>query len=342
MAYLAASNEVWPFVLIRALMPAPPVKLRRAERRRVYHVRSLAAWPLLLAACGTATAARHEQPGPAPVCPVSPSGATPLAPELADSGRIYRGTLAPGGRELWFFKKVTDDPSTEDYRIYRSRCTAGGWGAAERVDLGGEFSDLYPAFSHDGRRLVFTSYRPFPGDTLSHPSANLWYADRRGESWAPAVPITEAVRLGYYHSQVWLGPGDSLIFRSTTPDWETTTTLVSGWTGTGYAPPVPYDPVGRWKSWRSDRYVWGGVPGPRGSVILEVSPVTAGSRRRGPSDLWLAERRPGGWGEPRPLGDGVNTADQNENFPAVTADGCALVFVRDFSSLHLVALKASP
>lgn len=65
-------------------------------------------------------------------------------------------------------------------------------------------------------------------------------------------------------------------------------------------------------------------------------------RRRGPSDLWIAERRPGGWGEARPLGDGVNTADQNENFPAVTADGCALVFVRDFSSLHLVALKASP
>ena len=88
-------------------------------------------WPLLLAACGTATAARHEQPGPAPVCPGSPSRATPLAPELADSGRIYRGTLAPGGRGLWFFKKVTDDPATEDYRIYRSRRTAGGWDAAE-------------------------------------------------------------------------------------------------------------------------------------------------------------------------------------------------------------------
>ena len=124
---------------------------------------------------------------------------------VADSGRIYRGTLAPGGRELWFFKKVSDDPQAEDYRIYRSRQTETGWSAAERVDLGGEFSDLYPTLTHDGRRLAFTSYRPFPGDTSTHPSANLWYADRRGDGWARPVPITSAVRPGYYHSQVWFG-----------------------------------------------------------------------------------------------------------------------------------------
>jgi hypothetical protein len=119
----------------------------------------------------------------------------------------------------------------------------GGWSEAERVDLGGEFSDLYPTLTHDGQRLAFTSYRPFPGDTSAHPSANLWYADRRGDGWATPVPITSAVRPGYYHSQVWFGPGDSLIFRATTPDWETTTTLVSVRSGTGYAAPVPYEPV---------------------------------------------------------------------------------------------------
>ena len=305
-------------------------------------MRTAPLWLVALgAACAPSRAARNDTETPAPICPVSAAGATALAPELSDSGRIYRGTIAPGGRELWFFKKVTDDPALEDYRIYRSRRTASGWGPAERIDLGGEFSDLYPTFSHDGRRLAFTSYRPFPGDTSSHPSANLWYADRRGDGWSPLVPIRQAVRLGYYHSQVWFGPGDSLIFRATTPDWETTTTLVSVWTGSGYGPPVPYEPVERWRNWRPDRYVWGGVPGPRGSLILEVSPITAGSGSRGPTDLWIAGPRPGGWSEPRPLGDGVNTVGQSENFPAVTADGCALVFVRDFSSLHLVALKGS-
>jgi hypothetical protein len=36
----------------------------------------------------------------------------------------------------------------------------------------------------------------------------------------------------------------------------------------------------------------------------------------------------------------VNTPG-NETFPAVTADGCALVFTRDFSSIHLVTLAAA-
>ncbi|HEX5003976.1 MAG TPA: hypothetical protein VFV65_01605 [Gemmatimonadales bacterium] len=39
-------------------------------------------------------------------------------------------------------------------------------------------------------------------------------------------------------------------------------------------------------------------------------------------------------------GAGVNTQG-NETFPAVTPDGCSLVFVRDFSSVHLVTLAAA-
>jgi WD40-like Beta Propeller Repeat len=294
-------------------------------------------WALALApACAPST--HHESQ--APVCSTTVPGETALAPELSDSGRIYRGTLSPDGRELWFFKKVTDDPEQEDYRIYSSHRTDKGWSAAERVDLGGEFSDLYPTLSHDGQRLAFTSYRPFPGDTSAHPSANLWYADRRGDRWSTPVPITSVVQPGYYHSQVWFGPGDSLIFRATTPDWESTTTLVTVWSGSAYAAPVPYEPVERWAGWRPDLYVWGGVPGPRGSVVLEVSALAEDGRRRGPTDLWMAQRDDGRWTEPRPLGGGVNTPG-NETFPAVTADGCALVFVRDFSSVHLVTLAAA-
>lgn len=68
--------------------------------------------------------------------------------------------------------------------------------------------------------------------------------------------------------------------------------------------------------------VWGGVPGPGGSVVLEVSALAEDGRRRGPTDLWMAQRRNREWTEPRPLGGG-------------------LVFVRDFSSVHLVTLAAA-
>ena len=92
---------------------------------------------LVPAALAAACAPLPHPESPAAGCSADAADETALAPELADSGRIYRGTLAPGGRELWLFKKVTDDPRAEDYRIYRSRRAGTGWSAAERVDLGG-------------------------------------------------------------------------------------------------------------------------------------------------------------------------------------------------------------
>lgn len=112
-------------------------------------------------------------------CPDSPAAAGPFATVLGDSGKIYRGTFAPAGDELWFFKKVSADPRAEDYRIFVSRRGPTGWSRGKRVDLGGEFSDLYPTLSSDGRRLVFASYRRAPGDTpRSRTPASGWPRER--------------------------------------------------------------------------------------------------------------------------------------------------------------------
>jgi hypothetical protein len=284
--------------------------------------------------------------GPAPAssgCPHAPARAEPLAPALADSGRIFRGALAPGGEELYYFRKVTDDPRQEDYRIFVSRLTDGAWSPGERVTLGGEYSDLYPMVSPDGRRLVFTSYRPVPGDTSSHPNAGLWYAAREGTGpraiWGRPVPIRGATEPGSYHSQPVL-VGGRLVFRRTSADWTTTHTMVSRWDGHEFGPPSPYAAVERWTGWRKDLYVWGGTPTPdERSVILEVSPVDAASGRRQPADLWISRRHGQGWSVPRPLGAGVNLAGVMDNFPVVSADGCELVFVRDFTRFYRVSLS---
>lgn len=71
--------------------------------------------------------------------------ATVIAPTLADSGRLFRAVPGRDDSELYFFKKVGSDPNAEDYRIYVSRLENDVWSAPERVNLGGEFSDLYPS-----------------------------------------------------------------------------------------------------------------------------------------------------------------------------------------------------
>lgn len=273
---------------------------------------------------------------------LAPPAAEVFAPgsvSIPDSN-VFRGAFTPDGRSFYFFRKVT--PEQEDYRIYASRYAAGRWLAPERVDLGGEYSDLYPTISPDGQRLVFTSYRPVPGDTAAHPNANLWYADRAGDRWGPPVLMRAASTLANYDAGPHFGPGGAVYYKSTTPDWRTTHHRVTRWDGTAYGPPQEDETIAPWQDGPEDRYVWSGTLSPDGTlIILDISPVDAETGRRGATDLWVARRAGGGWSEPRLLAGGVNTPEAYENFVVFSPDGRELYFVRDFAQYYHVAVKAA-
>lgn len=277
----------------------------------------------------------------APVCPSAGSsvGAGPperLAPGIISTGNVYRGSFAPDGHALYFFKKVTE--GAEDYRIFVSRLVEGRWTLPERVALGGEFSDMYPAITSDGRRLIFSSYRPAPAAT-GKPNANLWYVDRNGDRWGEPVFMAEAGVAGTYHSWVHVGRDGEVYFRSTTPDWTTQRTLVTRWNGRAYTKAVPFEPVERWIGWRPDIRVAGGVPSPDGkAVFLDVTTIDPGTNARSTSDIWVSAATASGWTEPAPLGQAVNT-DGWETFPFFSPDGRDLYFVRDFDAFYRIPLR---
>ena len=267
--------------------------------------------------------------------PVPDKAAIPaLEPGVLSSGEVYRGTFTPDGDTLYFFKKTG---AGETYRIFSSHRTAIGWSAPSVVDLGGTFSDLYPAVSPDGRRMVFSSYRPVPGNTTAKPSAHLWSAERTVTGWSAPTFLARASTLGHYHSWVEFGFDGALYFRRTTPDWTSTETLRASWAGTEISTPEPYADVERWKRWRPDVVVAGGSPGPGGRfVFLDV--VTKNPRTgRGASDIWVAVKRGNDWSEPAPLGADVNS-DGYDVFPFVSPDGRDLYFVRDFATFHRIPL----
>ncbi len=251
-------------------------------------------------------------------------------------GEVYRGSFTPDGRTFYFFKKVT--PGQEDYRIFVSHLREGKWSAPERVRLGGDYSDLYPAISKDGKRMVFSSYRPAPGDTSPKPNAHLWYVDRQGNGWGEPVFMTAANRLGHYHSWVEFGPDAAVYFRRTTPDWSATEALITRWQGKEFAPPVPYAEAQRWKNWRSDVRVAGASPGPDGKVLLLDVATRNPKTGRGASDIWVSFKRGQDWSEPKPLGAGINS-DGYDVFPFFSPDGKELYFVRDFAAFYRVRLQ---
>jgi pimeloyl-ACP methyl ester carboxylesterase len=274
-------------------------------------------------------------------CAGAPAQATTFAPELADSARLFRGTFSADGRTLYYFLKVT--PEQEDYRIYVSRQVNGRWSTGQRLDLGGDHSDLYPSVTSDGKRMVFASYRPAPGDTSSKPNAYLWYTERRGDGWGTPVFIGSAAKWNHYHSGPIIRDDRTIEFSRATPDYRSSTRLEVRWNGKEYGPAtgLAAGPAARWRSWRPrSHHVWGGQLGPRGDfALLDISELDARGRR-GTADVWVSFRRGEDWTEPVPVGGGVNRGGY-ENFVTFHPDGCSLVFVRDFSTFQRVSIEGA-
>jgi hypothetical protein len=270
-------------------------------------------------------------------CAAAPPVAVEFAPYLADSTVLFRGQFSPDGKAFYYFKKVT--PEQEDYRIFVSRLEGNMWSRPERILIGGEVSELYPAVTPDGERLVYSSYSPVQGDTSSHPNAHLYVAQRRGDGWGTPTLQRLASRIGWYHSGPIVGPDSALYFGITSPDWRTAITMRSQWNGREYGVPAPYSEAERFRSWRRDQYmVWGAQPANSDSVMLVfVSARKAGGGTH-PADIFASLRRNGQWTDPAPLGAGVNTPESVENFAAITPDGCELVFTRGFSRFYRVSL----
>lgn len=262
-----------------------------------------------------------------------------FAAESVSTGNVYRGSFTPDGRSLYFFKNVTE--GEEDYRIFRSDLTADAWSEPRRVGLGGDHSDLYPTISPDGRRIVFSSYRSVDGDTTTAPNANLWYADWTDGRWGVPVFMSAPSTLANYDAKPFFGSDGEIYFESTTPDWRTTHSLVTRWNGREYGAPEIFEAVERWRGWREDLYVWGGVPGPDGSfVVLDVSGRDAETGRALSSDQWVSVRNAdGGWADPVRLDGGLNS-DGYDNLTFFSADGAELYFVRDFNQFYRVQLSS--
>ena len=253
-------------------------------------------------------------------------------------GSVYRGSFAPDGRTFYFFKNVTK--GQEDYRIFVSRHFNGEWTEPVRLNLGGDYSDLYPAISKDGKRMVFSSYRPAPGDTSPKPNAHLWYVDKKGDGWGTPVFMAATSKLGHYHSWVEIGSDGTVYFRRSSPDWKLNESLLSRWNGKDYAAPIPFAEVERWKKWKPDVRVAGGSFSPDKKLIFLDVGVRNPKTGKGASDIWVSVKKGNDWTEPKPLGTGINGGGY-ENFHFFSPDGKTLYFVRDFKAFYRITLRTA-
>jgi hypothetical protein len=239
-----------------------------------------------------------------------------FAPGVVSTGDVFASTFTPDGRTAVFTKF-----SPPRMTLMLSTWVDGAWSAPVALPFSGTFRDLDPAFSPDGRRLYFSSWRPTgatAADTMN--AADTWYVDRERSGWSVPVHIAGPVNgndQDYFPSITRQGvlyfdsfrsrPRRRLVYRA------------APLPGGGFSTPEPLDAVINADSGASNLFV---DPDERYIVFGAIRP-----EGRGGVDLYISWRKGGSWTPPRNLGDLVNTS-ATEFCPFVSRDGKYLYFTR--------------
>lgn len=271
-----------------------------------------------------------------------------LAPGVISSTghEVFRGVFAPSNSQFTFFRSM---PGQENYGIFFSQKSGTGWQTPERLILGSPQSDFYPAYSLDGRSLVFSSYRPTGPNEVRAQNANLWRSRKTQVGWSTPELLTSISVPEQYDNRAHFLTDNTLRFSSTSADWSESLEYVANIADDGaVTPPQPDQDRNQFRTWAQDQpdiQLWTSDLAPDGNLaIIEISEVST-EGRPGPADLWYSAKQGKLWTEPRPIGGSVNTDKGNENFPTFTSDGKTMTFVRDFRSFYTMpasCISAAP
>ncbi|HZY83092.1 MAG TPA: hypothetical protein VFE50_26415 [Cyclobacteriaceae bacterium] len=90
--------------------------------------------------------------------------------------------LSPDGTEIFY--TISTPKSTFQTIVHSKRTAKGEWSAPEIASFAGEYSDLEPAFSADGKTLYFSSNRPTSGTDPK--DFDVWKVTRTAGGWSKA------------------------------------------------------------------------------------------------------------------------------------------------------------
>jgi Tol biopolymer transport system component len=108
--------------------------------------------------------------------------AQPFLPKVFEKYPNVRDiAISPDGKEVYF---TVDDLKSRIAIIVFITKTNTGWSEPETVSFTGNYRDLEPAFSPDGKKLFFASNRPVHKDSISPKDYDIWYVDRLGAEWS--------------------------------------------------------------------------------------------------------------------------------------------------------------
>ena len=275
-----------------------------------------------LFACSASASAQQATPALAPASPRL------LAPGVLSTGDDEWGfAMSPSGDEVWFNK------ADRGYRyqvIMESRRGGDGqWQAPRVAPFSGQYRDIDPAMSPDGRYLVFASNRPLQPGGERRADLDLWRVDRLpGGGWGAPRHLGDRINSAAVESNSSIAADGSLYFAASgRPGAPGQRDLLRARPqGDGYAEPELLPAPVNSDADESNHWI-----APDQSYLLFLSNRTGGI---GENDLYISFRDGDGWSAPRNLGAPVNRPGASGVFtPFVSTDGRTLYYAERRSAL---------
>jgi len=139
-----------------------------------------------------------------------PPGIIPeiFAPGIISTGeREFNSVFSPDGKEFYFTKR-----SGGLFKMFCLTEEKEGWTKPALVPFSANCHDFDMGFSSDGLRLFFCSTRSVPGSSTLNSGYDIWYVQRKENSWGKIVYIDGPVNSGDNQYYPTLSSDETLYF----------------------------------------------------------------------------------------------------------------------------------
>lgn len=114
-----------------------------------------------------------------------PSAGKAQTPQIFEEGTVSTASyerdmaISPDGNEMFY--TILVKPVGFQTIVHRSKKKDGTWSAPQVAAFSGQYSDLEPAFSPDGKKIFFASNRPANGKQSK--DYDIWWVEKTATGW---------------------------------------------------------------------------------------------------------------------------------------------------------------
>jgi len=230
--------------------------------------------------------------------------------------------LSPDGNEMFY--TIVSPLNAFSAIIYLQKDEKNNWSKPEVASFSGEYSDMEPAFTTDGKKLFFVSNRPLSGDSAK--DFDIWYVEKTNGKWVHPVNIGKPVNTDANEFYPSIATNGNLYFTAAYKIGKGKEDIyLAKWENGKYADPVSLD-----SAVNSSLYEFNAFVSPDEQFIIFTSFGRSDDKGRG--DLYISKKDASGSWTPAKNMTTVNS-DRLDYCPFVSFDKKIFFFSSDRSSL---------